>query len=66
MVGSAPAGSESGVKMKRKIKEMFESLAQETRLRFSEEDAALWGELQGYPVVIYSLNANDPLSLIHI
>ena len=63
MVGSFPARSESGVKMKRKIKEMFESLAQETRLQFSEADAALWGELKGYPVVVYSLNANDPKEL---
>lgn len=32
----------------------------EAGLRFSEENGALWGELQGYPVVIYLPNENYP------
>ena len=50
--------------MKNKSKELFVALAMEAGLRFSEENGALWGELQGYPVVIYLPNEN--LSLIHI
>lgn len=44
--------------MKNKSKELFVALAMETGLRFSEENGALWGELQGYPVVIYLPNEN--------
>ena len=46
--------------MKNKSKELFVALAMETRLRFSEEHVALWGELQGYPVVVYVPNENYP------
>ena len=46
--------------MKNKSKELFVALAMETRLRFSEEHGALWGELQGYPVVVYVPNENYP------
>ena len=46
--------------MKNKSKELFVALAMETGLRFSEENGALWGELQGYPVVIYLPNGNYP------
>lgn len=46
--------------MKNKSKELFVALAMETGLRFSEEHGALWGELQGYPVVIYVPNENYP------
>ena len=46
--------------MKNKSKELFVALAMETGLRFSEENGVLWGELQGYPVVVYVPNENYP------
>lgn len=46
--------------MKKKPKELLIALTMETGLRFSEEDGALWGELQGYPVVVYLPDENYP------
>lgn len=49
--------------MNKAIQEMLMTLSRESGLHFCEESAALWGEMDGYPVVLYVPNASYPKNL---